>query len=119
MDDGYDAENMIIAECKVNLILHSGSRAIVHNNFVRNTWISALARPTCTDCYTLSKIEAQNTICKDQTGVLLHVTTHKGESFPWLKNPFSYDVICVAPNAFSSSFLNDVEFNNFKETYEN
>lgn len=51
-DDGYDANQLIVAECKTNIILHTGSSAIVHNNFLKNAWVSALARPTCTDCYT-------------------------------------------------------------------
>lgn len=51
-DDGYDAEKLRVAECETNIILHTGSFSRIHNNFVSNTWVSALPRPDCTECYT-------------------------------------------------------------------
>jgi len=49
--DGYDATNIILAENKINIKLHTGSTAIIHNSFLKNTFISSLTRATCTDCY--------------------------------------------------------------------
>lgn len=46
-DEGYIAEYMLIAECKINLKLHSASTAKIHNNYLKNSWISAIARPNC------------------------------------------------------------------------
>jgi hypothetical protein len=60
---------MIIAECEINLKLHSGSgNNIIHNNFLSNSWISAFVREKCTDCY----IEGRNTInsrCSNVNGI--------------------------------------------------
>lgn len=47
------------------------------------------------------------------------MTTIGGESFPWEKNPLSYDVICNAPNAFGSVMMDDIELHNYKENYDN
>lgn len=46
------------------------------------------------------------------------MTTESGESFPWTKSPFEYDVICSAPASFSSCFLENVEFYNFQLSYK-
>lgn len=51
-DHGYWAESFLIAECETNLKLHSGSLAKIHNNILKNSWISAVARPNCQECYT-------------------------------------------------------------------
>lgn len=46
----------MIAECKTNLILHSASKNyIVHNNFLKNSWIGVYVRTNCLDCYTSEK----------------------------------------------------------------
>lgn len=68
-DDGYDGENFLIAECKINLKLHSGSTALVHNNYLRNSWISAVARPNCLDCYTKERLDSLNSKCTNVSGI--------------------------------------------------
>lgn len=107
---------MRIAECSRNLELHAGSSTLVLDNFLKNTWVSALVRPTCEDCYTEER-QKTHTRCKNQLGIQLHVTTNGGETFPWVKSPFSYDVICSAPNAFGSSYISDSELHNFRDEY--
>lgn len=67
-DDGYDAEQIRVAECETNIILHTGSFARLHNNFVRNSWVSALARPSCTECYAEERILNLESRCAKGNG---------------------------------------------------
>jgi hypothetical protein len=68
-DDGYDSTQMIIAECKINLKLHSASgNHIIHDNFLSDVWSSAYVRTNCAECYTSEKV-SKNSRCASVTGI--------------------------------------------------
>jgi hypothetical protein len=68
-DDGYDATEIIVAECRVNLKLHSASaNYIIHDNFLSNTWSSAYVRTNCAECYTAEKVNT-NSRCANVSGI--------------------------------------------------
>lgn len=114
---GYEISHMVYAENLMNLKLHSGSNSVEGNNYkAEKIWLSPYVRTSCTDCYDSTRL-GTNSYCSSTNGIRLHVTTEGGEKFPWKKNPFSYDVICVPPNAFGQVFLENIEFDNYKETY--
>jgi hypothetical protein len=109
---------MIIAECKINLKLHSASgNHIIHDNFLSNVWSSAYVRTNCAECYTSEKV-SKNSRCSSVSGIQIHVTTTNGEKFPWVKSPFIYDVICNAPSLFAVSYIKNVELHNFRHVYD-
>lgn len=48
----YTLDKIIVAECKKSVKLRSGSGgAIIHENFFKNSWVAAVAREDCSDCY--------------------------------------------------------------------
>lgn len=51
--NGYIVENLRIAECETGIALRSGAGYVfINNNWVKNTWVGALVREDCPDCYT-------------------------------------------------------------------
>ena len=43
---------MIIAECGINLVIRGGTGNYIHmNSFITNVFLSALMRPSCSQCY--------------------------------------------------------------------
>ena len=97
--------------------LKHGFGTLNHDNntgLLANSWISALARPSCTYCY-----GDLATDCIDNEGVRMMVSTVDGQ---WITPAdFNYDTNfdrIVKPAALDSkAFLTNVTFDNFRRTY--
>jgi hypothetical protein len=51
----------------MNIKLHTGSNALIHNNFFYDSWVSTFVREDCIDCYTSDKVGTE-TFCKNTNG---------------------------------------------------
>ena len=67
-NEGYDATEMVLAENGKNIELHSASSSRIHNNFLSNTWASALVREDCAECYTSERL-GLNSRCGNSDGI--------------------------------------------------
>lgn len=55
----------MVAESTIMIKLHTGSNNdIIHNNYLKNTWVSALVRENCVDCY-----DETNASCQNNSGI--------------------------------------------------
>jgi hypothetical protein len=92
---------MRVAETKGGIHLRMGNTGYFNQFIVRNTWISALARPHCgAACY------SNNNVCTNNKGIQIGLATHgSGEKFPLKSPPTNFDVICVPPSIDASNFF--------------
>ncbi len=78
----------------------------------KNSYITGISRPTCTNCYGDSKIS----YCKGGYAVRMFTATISGQSFPLKKKPTGHDVICTQQAYDFKAFLNNVTFENYLYT---
>jgi hypothetical protein len=79
--------------------------------YLNDSYITAIARPNCTNCYGTGRSD-----CIGNHGMRMITTGANGEELP---NKFGagYDVVCTAETIDGKSFIYNVEFNNFNQTY--
>jgi len=82
-----------------------------HTAYLTNSFISAVSRPTCAECY-----GSGATRCTDSHGMRMFVPSANGETLPG-KFGGGFDVICKEPVYDAKSFLINVTFDNFRKTY--
>jgi hypothetical protein len=103
-----------IAETQMGIHLRHSWKDETIWSYMENVYITAVARPTCTNCYT----GALATTCGTQYAVkLLLAATDKGKLFPILQDPNTFDEILYEEVFDASMFLTNVIFENFKATY--
>jgi hypothetical protein len=82
-----------------------------HTAYLYNSYVTAVSRPTCAECYGPTA-----TTCSDTHGMRMYVPSANGEQTPKKFNS-GFDVICKQPVYDSKSFLVNNTFDNFKQTY--
>jgi hypothetical protein len=82
-----------------------------HTAFLSNSYITAISRPNCTQCYGPSAITCSNT-----HGMRMLTASANGEVLPAKFGP-GFDVICKQPVYDSKSFLTNVVFDSFRQNY--
>jgi len=82
-----------------------------HTAYLYNSYISAVSRPTCAECYGPTA-----TLCSGIHGMRMLVPSANGESTPKKFNS-GFDVVCKQPVYDSKSFIVNVTFDNFRQTY--
>jgi hypothetical protein len=82
-----------------------------HSAYLFNSYVSAISRPNCSECYGSSA-----TICSDNHGLRLFTASANGEVLP-VKFGTGFDVVCKQPVYDSKSFLENCTFDNFRQTY--
>ena len=82
-----------------------------HTAFFTNSYISAVSRPSCSECY-----GSKATQCTGGHGMRMFTPSANGQTLP---NKFGsgFDVVCKQPVYDGKSFLINVTFDNFKKTY--
>ena len=96
--------NMIIADCGRAVTLRFGGEGDDKTAYLRNSFISAISRPTCSQCYGSSAIG-----CSGNHAVRMLAVTVNGETMP-SKFGAGYDTICKQESFDSKAFLHDVTF---------
>lgn len=110
---GIIVENFIAVENERGIILRFATEGVDRKGYFRQSYVSMLARPTCTECYL-----AGRSIC-DGMGVQMLVVTQGGEDFPLKFHPFVFDVICNSETYDSRLYVDDVVFENFRTKFTN
>jgi hypothetical protein len=82
-----------------------------HTGIFTNSYISAVSRPNCSQCYGNSAINCNNNI-----GLRLLTATGNGESLPSKFGPH-FDVICKAPLYENKVYMTNVTFDGFSQSY--
>lgn len=82
-----------------------------HSAYLYNSYISAVSRPTCAECYGPAA-----TTCTDTHGMRMFVPSANGEQTPKKFNS-GFDVICKQPVYDSKSFLVNNTFDNYRQNY--
>ena len=95
----------------VTLKFGDGEGKANHTAFLYNSYISAVSRPDCAECY-----GPNATICSGNHGMRMLVPSANGEQTPKKFNS-GFDVICKQPLYGSKSFLVNVTFDNYRQTY--
>lgn len=79
--------------------------------FLHNSFISALSRPNCAECYGPTA-----TACTGRIGMRLLTASNNGERLPSKFGP-GFDVICRQPLFDSKTFIVNTTFDNFRQSY--
>lgn len=95
----------------VTLKFGNGEGTSNHTGILTNSYISAVSRPECADCYGSGKIDCSNTI-----GMRLLTVSANGETLP-KKFGTGFDVICKQELYESKVYMTNVTFANFNQTY--
>ena len=82
-----------------------------HTAYLYNSYISAVSRPNCAECYGSSATD-----CTDNHGMRMFTASANGETMP-AKFGNSFDVVCKQPVYDSKSFVENVTFDSFRQTY--
>lgn len=82
-----------------------------HTAYLYNSYIGAVSRSSCAECYGASALSCSNT-----HGMRMFTASANGEVMPQ-KFGTGFDVICKQPVFDSKSFIYNVEFNNFRQSY--
>ena len=104
----------IMAENGRSVTLKIGASEGGHNHVAQfnTSYIAAIARPTCSDCYSGSL----GNRCSEGQGVRLFSASANGEVMP-KKFGGGFDVICKQEVFSTKAYLYDVTFDNFRHTY--
>lgn len=107
-------DQFTLADNARSLGLKHGFGALLHENLTAlftNSWVSALARPSCAYCYGDAATD-----CLNNEGVRMMVSTSNGET---LLNGYDYnfDHIDKLAGLDSKAFLINVTFDNFRQNY--
>lgn len=95
----------------VTLKFGDGEGRTNHTAFLYNSYISAVSRPTCAECYGPTATD-----CSGTHGMRMLVPSANGEKTPKKFNS-GFDVVCKQPVYDSKSFLVNVTFDNYRQTY--
>lgn len=82
-----------------------------HTGIFTNSYISAVSRPNCTQCYGSGAINCDNNI-----GLRLLTASSNGESLPHKFGP-GFDVICKPPLYENKVYMTNVTLDNFRQSY--
>ena len=82
-----------------------------HTAYLENSYITALSRPDCPECY-----GAEATDCTRNIGVRMFSASANGETMP-SKFGSGYDVICKQEVFDNKAFVTNVVFDGFKKDY--
>lgn len=105
-------KNFMITDCERAVTLRFGKEGDDRTAYFRDSYIAQISRPSCTDCYGSSTID-----CSSNFGLQMLAVTVNGESLPD-KFGTGFDVICKQETFDSKAFLFNVQFHNFRDTYE-
>lgn len=95
----------------VTLKFGNGEGTSNHTGVLTNSYVAAVSRPECADCYGSGKID-----CSDNIGMRLLTVSANGESLPKKFGP-GFDVICKQELYESKVYMTNVTFENFNQTY--
>ena len=84
-----------------------------HTGIFTNSYISAVSRPDCAECYGDNAISCTNSI-----GLRMLTVTNNGETLPGKFGP-GFDVICTQPLYENKVYMTNVTFYNFRQSYSN
>ena len=106
-------DHFIMADNRRGVTLKHGASEGGHDHsaYLYNSYITAISRPSCAECYGSSA-----TKCTWGTGMRMFTASANGEVLP-AKFGSSFDVVCKQPVYDSKSFLENVTFDNFRQTY--
>lgn len=105
--------NFIMADNRRSITLKFGGLegSSNHSGYLYNSYITALSRPNCLECYGPTATD-----CTDTQGIRMLTVTANGEVLP-KKFGTGYDVICTQPLYDNKAFLYNVTFDSFKQVY--
>ena len=109
--EGILFKNFMIADSGRAVTLRFGKEGDDRTARFEDSWISAVSRPDCTECY-----EPEATDCSSNFAVRMLAVTVNGESLPD-KFGTGFDVICKQETYDSKAFLSNVTFHNYKQNY--
>lgn len=98
--------NMIFADNGRAVTLRYANEIDDNTIILKNSYITAISRPSCPTCYGPSKLR----YCSGAQGVRMFSTTVSGELFPLSKKAISFDVICNRQAFDSKAFFDTVTF---------
>ena len=101
----------MIADSERGATLRFGKKGDDRSAFFRDSFITAISRPSCSDCYGLNA-----THCTGNHGIRMLAVTVNGETMP-MKFGTGYDVICKQETYDSKAFLENIIFENFNQEY--
>ena len=102
----------MIADSGRGVSLRFGGEGDDKTAFLKNSFITAISRPSCSECYGSGAIS-----CSGNIAVRMLVVTINGENLPSKSGP-SFDVICKHESFDSKSFIEDSIFENYNLDYE-
>lgn len=115
---GFSLENIIAAECKkAGIVLRLGNGfAHFSSHFLKKSWVGSMIRQDCTECY--QQATAADNPGSDNIGIQLnYVNEHAKHGLPLEVDPLLYDALCVSSSQFQATYLEDVHFYQFLNTY--
>ena len=107
----FDHFIMADNERSITLKIGASEGGSDHTAYLYNSYITALSRPNCTQCYGDSR-----TICSNTVGIRMLTASANGEVLP-AKHGTGFDVVCKQPVYDSKSFLVNVTFDSFRQSY--
>jgi len=109
---GIIVEYVLAVENERGIVLRFATEGTNRSGFFRNSYLSEVSRLGCPNCYTNGR-----SICNG-IGTQMLVVTQGGEEFPLKSSPLSFDVICNSETFDSRLYVNDVIFENYKQTFQ-
>ena len=94
------------------MTLRMGGEGDDRTAYLRNSFITAISRPDCPECYGAGKIN-----CNGNFAIRMLVVTINGENLPGKSGP-GFDVICKHESFDSKAFISDVTFENYNLDYD-
>ena len=104
-------QDYIVADCGRAAGLRFGHDGKDQTAEFRNAFITAISRPTCSECYGPTAID-----CSSNFAIRMLAVTVNGEMFPEKSGP-GFDVICKAEVFDAKAFFTNVTFENFNQVY--
>lgn len=103
----------MIADSQRGVTLRFGKEGDDRTAYLSNSYISAISRPNCAECYGTNAID-----CTGNFGVRMLAVTVNGEHMPSKFGP-TFDTICKQEVFDSKAFLENVIFENYNQVYSN
>lgn len=110
--DSIVYEKFLVADSGRGVSLRFGKEGSDRTAYLRDSFITAISRPDCSECYTHGALD-----CSGNLGVRMLVVTVNGESLPSKSGP-GFDVICKHESFDSKVFIDNVVFQNFNLNYD-
>lgn len=104
--------NMFFADNERGVTLRYAHEIDDNTMIFKDSYVTGISRPTCTNCYGSSKIK----YCAGGYAIRMFTATITGETFPLKKKPTGHDVICTQQAYDFKAFLNNVTFENYLHT---